>query len=72
VVDDDETKPVETGTGNIETIAGCCFAGGGGCLGRTPTTAVTLTSDPDKARANSEAAEADDGGGTILFLAGLR
>ena len=29
--------------------------GAGGCLG--PTTAVTLTSDPDKALANSEAAK---------------
>lgn len=50
-----ELPPLETGTGNIETMGGCCLIGAGGCLG--PTTAVTLTSDPDKALANSEAAK---------------
>ena len=62
----DDVIEDETGTGNIDTIGGCCFTGAGGCFG--PTTAVTLTSDPDKALANSEAAEF----GGFLDLVGLR
>ena len=34
-------------TGNIDTIGGCCFGNAGTVFG--PTTAVTLTSPPDKA-----------------------
>ena len=44
------------GTGNIDTMGGCCFGGAGfGFLG--PITAVTLISPPDKALAKSVADE---------------
>ena len=44
------TGGFEGGTGNIETMGGCC-TGGAGCGFLGPMTAVTLTSPPDKALA---------------------